>query len=278
MTHFGELKSQEASIDRILEILDSEELVRTAPHAIPLPPPSVGRCGHIVFEEVTYGYEPGRPVLHGLTFEARPGESVAIVGPTGAGKSTTVSLVPRFMDPWKGRITIDGIDLRDIQLVSLREQVAVVLQEPFLLPLTVAENIAYGRPDADRDEVVAAAVAANAHDFIRRLPGGYDAVVGQRGTTFSGGEKQRLSIARALLKNAPVLVLDEPTSALDPQTEMHILEAIERLMEGRTTFIIAHRLSTIQRADRVIVLKHGRIVKTGRHLDSAAAVANVGAG
>ena len=215
MTHYGELKSQEASIDRVLEILDSEELVRNAPHAIPLPAPSTGRCGHIVLEEVTYGYEPGRPVLHGITLEARPGESVAIVGPTGAGKSTTVSLIPRFIDPWNGRITMDGTDLRDIQLASLREQVAVVLQEPFLLPLTVAENIAYGRPDADRDEIVAAAVAANAHEFIRRLPGGYDAVVGQRGATFSGGEKQRLSIARALLKDAPVLILDEPTSALD---------------------------------------------------------------
>ena len=272
MTHYGELRSQEASTDRVLEILDSKELVQTAPHAIPLPAPSTGRCGHIVLEEVTYGYEPGRPVLHGITFEARPGECLAIVGPTGAGKSTAVSLIPRFIDPWKGRITIDGTDLRDIQLASLREQVAVVLQEPFLLPLTVAENIAYGRPDADRDEIVAAAVAANAHEFIRRLPGSYDAVVGQRGATFSGGEKQRLSIARALLKDAPVLVLDEPTSALDLQTETQILEALERLMEGRTTFIIAHRLSTVRRADRVVVLENGRIVETGNPQDLAEAI------
>lgn len=272
MTHYGSLKSQEASIDRVLEILDSEELVRNAPHAIPLPAPSSGRCGHVAFEEVTYGYEPGRPVLHGITLEARPGECVAIVGSTGAGKSTTLSLIPRFIDPWNGRITMDGTDLRDVQLDSLREQVAVVLQEPFLLPLTVAENIAYGRPDADRDEIVAAAVAANAHEFIRRLPGGYDAVVGQRGATFSGGEKQRLSIARALLKDAPVLIMDEPTSALDVQTETQILEALERLMEGRTTFIIAHRLSTVRRADRIIVLEDGRAVETGSHHDLTAAV------
>lgn len=271
MTHYGELKSQEASIDRVLEILDSQELVRNAPHAITLPAHSTSRCGHVAFEEVTYGYEPGRLVLRGITLEARPGESVAIVGPTGAGKSTTVSLIPRFIDPWHGRITMDGMDLRDVQLASLRDRVAVVLQEPFLLPLTVVQNIAYGRPYATRDEIVAAAVAANAHEFIRRLPGGYDAVVGQRGATFSGGEKQRLSIARALLKDAPVLILDEPTSALDVQTETQILEALERLMEGRTTFIIAHRLSTVRRADRIIVLEDGRVVETGSHHDLTAA-------
>jgi ATP-binding cassette subfamily B protein len=271
MTQYGELKSQEASIDRVLEILDSNELVLDAPHAIALATPSTRRCGHVAFEQVTYGYEPGRPVLRGITLEARPGESVAIVGPTGAGKSTTVSLIPRFIDPWSGRVTMDGMDLRDVQLASLRERVTVVLQEPFLLPLTVAENIAYGRPDAERDEVVAAAVAANAHEFIRRLPLGYDTVVGQRGATFSGGEKQRLSIARALLRDAPVLILDEPTSALDAQTEMQVLEALARLMEGRTTFIIAHRLSTVRKADRIIVLEDGRVVEMGNHHELMAA-------
>jgi ATP-binding cassette, subfamily B, bacterial len=271
MTHYGELKSQEASVDRVLEILDCEELVRNAPQAIALPKPSTGRCGHVAFEAVSYGYEPGRPVLRGITLEARPGESVALVGPTGAGKSTTASLIPRFIDPWNGRVTMDGMDLRDIQLGSLRERVAVVLQEPFLLPLTVAENIAYGRPDADRDEIIAAAVAANAHEFIRRLPGGYDAVVGQRGATFSGGEKQRLSIARALLRDAPVLILDEPTSALDAHTEAQVLEALDRLMDRRTTFIIAHRLSTVRKADRIVVLENGRVVEMGNHQELMAA-------
>jgi ATP-binding cassette subfamily B protein/subfamily B ATP-binding cassette protein MsbA len=214
---------------------------------------------------VTFGYEPGRPVLHNLALEVKPGETIALVGATGAGKSTLASLIPRFYDPWSGRVTLDGHDLRDLRLVDLRAQIALVFQEPFLLPLSVAENIAYGRPSASRDEIVAAARAANADRFIQQLPQGYDTAIGERGATLSGGERQRLSIARAMLKNAPVLILDEPTSALDAQTEASIMEALEKLMAGRTTFIIAHRLSTVRQADRILVLEAGRIVEVGTH-------------
>ena len=192
---------------------------------------------------------------------------MAIVGPTGAGKTTVVNLLVRFFDPSSGRVTVDGHDLRTLRIRSLRQQVAMVLQEPFIFPLSVADNIAYGRPDATRAEIEAAAVAANAEAFIRALPGGFDAVVGERGATLSGGEKQRLSIARALLKDAPILILDEPTSALDARTEMLLLDALRRLMRGRTTFVIAHRLSTIRDADRILVLDHGEIVEQGRHAE-----------
>jgi ATP-binding cassette subfamily B protein/subfamily B ATP-binding cassette protein MsbA len=218
-------------------------------------------------EGVYFGYAPGRPVLEGIDLEARPGQTVALVGPTGAGKTTLVSLIARFFDPWQGRVCIDGVDLRHAALPSVRAQVALVLQEPLLLPLSVAENIAYGRPAATREEVVAAAVAANAHAFIERLPDGYDTQLGERGATLSGGERQRLSIARALLKDAPVLILDEPTSALDAESEALVLEALERLVRGRTTFLIAHRLSAVRRADRIAVLDRGRIVETGSHAE-----------
>jgi ATP-binding cassette subfamily B protein/subfamily B ATP-binding cassette protein MsbA len=171
----------------------------------------------------------------------------------------------RLFDPWQGKVTIDGMDVRDVKLSSLRANVALVLQEPFLLPLTVAENIAYGRPGASHDEIVEAAAMANAHEFVMRLPERYDTTVGERGTTLSGGQKQRLAIARALLKNAPILILDEPTSALDAEAEAHLLEALEKLMEGRTTFIIAHRLSTIRRANRIVVLDEGKVVELGTH-------------
>jgi ATP-binding cassette subfamily B protein len=212
---------------------------------------------------VTFGYEPGRPVLRAVTVEARPGETVALVGPTGAGKSTLAALIPRLFDPWAGRVWMDGMDVRQVQLASLRGQIALVLQEPFILPVSVADNIAYGRPGARRGEIEAAAAAAGAAEFIARLPRGYETVIGERGVTLSGGERQRLAIARAFLKAAPVLILDEPTSALDTVTEAVVLEAMGRLMAGRTTFIIAHRLSTIQRAQRIVVLDHGRVVETG---------------
>jgi ATP-binding cassette subfamily B protein/subfamily B ATP-binding cassette protein MsbA len=190
---------------------------------------------------------------------------VALVGPTGAGKSTLVSLVPRFFDPWQGHVTIDGADIRGVSLSSLRSQVSVVFQEAFLLPLTVAENIGYGRPGATREGIMEAARAAQADEFIRRLPQGYDTVLGEAGASLSGGERQRLTIARALLKDAPVLILDEPTSALDAGTEASLVEAVQRLLPGRTTFVIAHRLSTIRNADHIVVLDAGRIVEIGSH-------------
>jgi ATP-binding cassette subfamily B protein/subfamily B ATP-binding cassette protein MsbA len=259
--------NSEGQARRVMQVLDADDEVRERPTARPfvrLP----GRQGIAVsFEDVTFGYEPERPVLKDINLHVQAGETVALVGSTGAGKTTLASLVPRFFDPWEGRVLFDGTDARDVELRSLRQQVALVLQEPFLLPLSVVENIAYGRPDATREEIIAAAVAANADEFILRLPEGYDTVIGERGVTLSGGQRQRLAIARALLKDAPILILDEPTSALDTKTEALILEALERLMANRTTFIIAHRLSTIRNAERIVVLKDGAIVENGKDDD-----------
>jgi ATP-binding cassette subfamily B protein len=265
------LASATARARRVLEVLDAEQDVRDKAGAVVLPARSAGEAVQIGFEGVSFGYEAGRAVLRDIELVVEPGETVALVGPTGAGKTTLVSLIPRFFDSWTGRVTLDGQDIRDIELASLRRQVSLVLQEPFILPLTAAENIAYGRPEASREEVVAAAVAANADEFIRALPQGYDSRLGERGATLSGGQKQRLAIARALLKDAPILILDEPTSALDAHTEALLLEALERLMRGRTTFIIAHRLSTIRNADRILVLEDGRIVESGTHRELIAA-------
>jgi ATP-binding cassette subfamily B protein/subfamily B ATP-binding cassette protein MsbA len=257
------LQGAAGSAKRVLEVLAHDHEVSDRPGAMPLPPSR----GHVRLENVVFGYHEDRPVLHGVSLEALPGQTIAVVGPTGAGKSTLLSLVPRFFDPWEGRVTLDGHDLRDVTLKTLRNQIAVVLQEPFLFPLTIAENIAYGRLDAARDQIEAAAKAANAHQFIEKLPEGYDTRVGERGATFSGGERQRLSIARALLKDAPVLILDEPTSALDAETEGLLLEALDRLTAGRTTLIIAHRLSTIRNASRIVVLEDGRISDSGTHAE-----------
>jgi ATP-binding cassette, subfamily B, bacterial len=255
------LQGAAGSARRVREVLDTTPEVDDRPGAPPLPPAR----GHVRLEQVTFGYEPGRPVLKGVSLEVLPGQTVAVVGQTGAGKTTLVSLVPRLLDPWEGRVTVDEHDVRDVRLKSLRGQVAFVLQEPFLFPLTIAENIAYGRPEASRAEVEAAARAANAHAFIERLPHGYDTQVGERGATLSGGERQRLSIARAFLKDAPILILDEPTSALDAHTEGLLLEALGRLVKGRTTLIIAHRLSTIRDADRIVVVHEGAIAEAGTH-------------
>ena len=256
---------------RIVEVLDTDREITDRPGALALPTGPSAVAGDIRFENVNFAYEADTLVLKNITFEVEPGQTIALVGPTGAGKTTLLSLIPRFFDPRDGSITLDGIDIRDIRLSCLRKQISIVLQDPFLLPLTIAENIAYGSPDASHEDIVAAATAANADEFIRQLPDGYDTLVSERGATLSGGEKQRLSIARALIKNTPILILDEPTSALDAQTETLLLNALEQLMRGRTTFIIAHRLSTIRNADRVVVLDEGRIVESGTHEQLTAA-------
>jgi ATP-binding cassette, subfamily B, bacterial len=260
---YGSVKQAEAKLDRVLEVLDTAERVEEKAGAPKLERLPRGRGGHVRVEGVTFGYEAGRPVLRDVSLEARPGEVVGLVGATGSGKSTLVSLIPRFFDPWEGRVLFDGIDIREVKLSSLRDQVSLVLQEPFLLAMSVADNIAYGRPEASREEIVAAAEAAQADAFIRELPNGYETVIGERGATLSGGQRQRIAIARALLKDAPVLILDEPTSALDAQTESSLLGALDRLMEGRTTFVVAHRLSTIRRADRIVVVEGGCVVEEG---------------
>jgi ATP-binding cassette subfamily B protein/subfamily B ATP-binding cassette protein MsbA len=254
------LQTLSANTARVLEVLDEAPDVAERTDALDVP-----LTGHVRYEDVRFAYEPDRPVLKGVSLEARPGEVVAVVGPSGAGKSTLLSLLPRLLDPSGGRVLVDGHDVRELKLESLRRQVALVLQEPFLFPISIAENIAFGRPDAARAQIEAAAVAANAHEFIQGLSEGYDTIIGERGSTLSGGERQRLSIARAFLKNAPILILDEPTSALDAITEGMLVDAIERLSEGRTTFIIAHRLTTIRKADRILVLDGGQIVESGTH-------------
>jgi ATP-binding cassette subfamily B protein/subfamily B ATP-binding cassette protein MsbA len=260
---YASVKQAEAKLDRVLEVLDTAERVEEKAGAPKLERLPRGRGGRVRVEGVTFGYEAGRPVLRDVSLEAGPGEVVGLVGATGSGKSTLVSLIPRFFDPWEGRVLFDGVDIREVKLSSLRDQVSLVLQEPFLLAMSVADNIAYGRPEASREEIVAAAEAAQADAFIRELPNGYETVIGERGATLSGGQRQRIAIARALLKDAPVLILDEPTSALDAQTESSLLGALDRLMEGRTTFVVAHRLSTIRRADRIVVVEGGCVVEEG---------------
>ena len=260
---YGPAATQAASgsARRVLEVFETNRDVDDRPGARRL----TGLQGTVRLEHVTFGYDEGRPVLHDVSLEVRPGETVAIVGPSGAGKSTLVSLVPRLYDPWQGRITVDGIDVRDIELKSLRSRIALVLQDAFLFPISIADNIAYGKPHASRRDIEASARAANAHDFIARLPQGYDTIVGEGGTSLSGGERQRISIARALLKDAPILILDEPTSAVDAITEASLLEATRRLMKGRATIIIAHRMSTVAGANRLAVLDQGKVVETGTH-------------
>lgn len=221
--------------------------------------------GHVRFDNVAFRYPDGADVLHDITFEARPGEIVALVGLTGAGKTTLVSLIPRFYDASSGHVLVDGVDVRQYQLRSLRERIAIVLQDPVLFSGTIAENLRYGRLDATREEIETAARAAHAHEFISRLPKGYDTAVAEAGGSLSGGERQRLSVARAILKNAPILILDEPTSSLDAISEEIVFSALRRLRAGRTTIVIAHRLSTVRDADRILVLDGGRIAAEGRH-------------
>jgi ATP-binding cassette subfamily B protein/subfamily B ATP-binding cassette protein MsbA len=257
------MRGASGSARRVLEVLQRDQDVRDDPagHAIER------ARGHVVLSGVTFGYIKDRPVLQNVSLEVLPGQRVAIVGPTGAGKSTLAALLARFFDPWTGQVLLDGHDLKKLKLADLRSQVGLVLQESFLFPRSIAENIAYGRAGATMEEIEAASRAANAHEFIINLPQGYQTVIGERGATLSGGQRQRLSIARALLKDAPVLILDEPTSALDATTEALLLAALERLMAGRTTFIIAHRLSTIRDADKIVVLEQGRVVEIGNHAE-----------
>jgi ATP-binding cassette subfamily B protein/subfamily B ATP-binding cassette protein MsbA len=221
----------------------------------------------VVYENVGFAYHPGQVTLEAIFLRAEPGEMVALVGPTGAGKSTLVNLLPAFYELTHGRITIDGQDTSRLTLESLRREISVVTQEPFLFNGTIRENIVYGNLSATEEQMVAAARSANCDEFIRRLPDGYDSHVGERGVKLSVGEKQRVSIARALLKNAPILILDEATASVDTATERSIQQALERLMVDRTTFVIAHRLSTIRNSDQILVIRGGRIVERGTHLE-----------
>ncbi|MBI3996336.1 MAG: ABC transporter ATP-binding protein [Candidatus Omnitrophica bacterium] len=252
-----------AAMDRIFEVFDTFPEVQERPGAQP-----VERArGDLVFEQVNFQYEGRAPVLKQLDLTIRAGTTMALVGPSGAGKSTLVKLLPRYYDVTGGRITLDGEDIRDMTLKSLREQVAIVSQEPILFSGTIAENLRYGKPMATEQEVRAATRAAFADTFIEQLPQGYQTEIGERGVRLSGGQKQRLAIARAFLKDAPILILDEPTSALDAESEELVKQALHRLLEGRTALIIAHRLSTIEHADIVVVLEHGRIIERGRHAE-----------
>jgi subfamily B ATP-binding cassette protein MsbA len=246
--------------ERVFEFLDTPVEMRDAPDAR-----SFALERAIRFEDVGFRYVEGEAVLDGIDVEVKPGEVVALVGPSGAGKSTFVDLIARFYDPTEGRIVVDGVDLRRISLASLRRNLGIVAQETVLFHDTVRANIAYGLPDASQDAIERAAKAANAHDFIARLPDGYDTVLGERATRLSGGQRQRLAIARAILRDPPILIFDEATSALDSESERLVQEAIEHLLAGRTVFVIAHRLSTVRNADQILVLDQGRIVQRGRH-------------
>ena len=254
------LQGAAAGTQRCFEVLDRENDVPDAPDAKPLPPVK----GEVILDGVAFGYDEKRLVFHDVNVCIEPGQTVAFVGGTGAGKSTMLSLVPRFYDPVKGRVLIDGNDLRTVTKSSLRSQISIVLQDTLLFSTTIRENIAYGRPDATEEEIIEAAKRAQAHDFIMAIPDGYAAQVGERGGHLSVGQRQRIGIARAFLKNAPILILDEPTSALDPQTEAAIMTTLEELMRGRSTLIITHRIATIHKVDKIVVLGEGTVVEQGR--------------
>lgn len=258
----GTLQSVAGATERLTEILDTETTIREAAQPKALPVPALGT---VTFDNVDFSYNGTEPVLHGLDFTVGRGETVALVGASGSGKSTTLSLLQRFYDVTAGAILVDGIDIRDVRLSDLRQRFAYVEQEPIIFAGTIAENIRFGKPEASDAEVEAAAKAALVHDFVLDLPLGYQSLVGERGVMLSGGQKQRLAIARAILKNAPILLLDEATSALDAQSERLVQVALEHLMEGRTTLVIAHRLATIRDADKILVLDGGRIIDQGTH-------------
>jgi ABC-type multidrug transport system fused ATPase/permease subunit len=257
----GQAQRATASGERIFQVIDEPELIVDAPDARELPPGP----GRIAFEGVTFGYEPSRPVLRNVDLELEAGRVVALIGHTGSGKTTLASLVPRFYDVDEGRVTVDGADVRDVKLTSLRREIGVIAQDPFLFSATVRENIAFGRPDATAADVERAALLAQAHEFIAALPEGYDTVIGERGITLSGGQRQRVAIARALVVDPRILILDDATASVDATTESKIREGLREAMRGRTTIIIAHRLSTIALADEVIVLEDGRVAARGAH-------------
>lgn len=257
----GNIQKALAAAQRVFDVLDLPEDIKNAPDAKALPKVK----GDVRFNDVSFAYNENEEVLSHVSFEVKPGEMVAFVGPSGAGKSTVASLLPRFYDAINGSITIDGQDIRKVTLDSLREQVGIVPQETVLFNGSVYDNILYGRLDATREEVEAAAKAANAHDFIMQLPDGYETMLGDRGMNISGGQRQRISIARAILKNPQILILDEATSALDTESERVVQEALDRLMVGRTSFVIAHRLSTIKNADKIMVLEKGQLIEQGNH-------------
>jgi subfamily B ATP-binding cassette protein MsbA len=248
-------------LERIQTILDADAIIPQKPGAR-----DPGKLrGEIVFEHVAFAYDPAAPVLRDINLTIQPGQRIGVCGPTGGGKSTVLSLIPRFYDPTLGRVLIDGVAVTDYRLDRLREQIGFVLQDTVLFAGSIRDNIAYGRPKATSEEIIQAAKMANAHDFISEMPHGYDSLVGERGLTLSGGQRQRIGIARAIVRNAPILILDEPTAALDTESEKLVMEALERLMKGRTVITIAHRLSTIRDADKIVVLKGGLIAEEGTH-------------
>ncbi len=256
---WGIIQGAKVGVQRVFEILDVERDMKDGSRVFP----EKGTRGEIVLEDVSFQYVEGQPVLKKISVHVKSGQRVAIVGPTGVGKSTLVSLIPRFYDPLQGRVLIDGTDLREFQLKSLRRQISMVLQPPLVFPISIRENIAYGRTKATEEEITSAARLARIHDSIVKLPKGYDTLVGEQGATLSEGERQRITIARAILRDAPILILDEPTSSVDAETEAAIMEGLNRLIVGRTTFIIAHRLSTVREADLILVLRSGEIVEQG---------------
>ncbi|MGH7452929.1 MAG: ABC transporter ATP-binding protein, partial [bacterium] len=247
--------------DRVLNILEAEPDVRDLPGAVAAP----ALNGAIRFENVTFGYEPGHTVLHEIDFEVRPGERIALVGPSGHGKSTLVNLIMRLYDPVRGRVVIDGHDLREFTLSSLRAQTSMVFQDTMLFGATVSDNIAYGSPDASSQEIEMAARLANAHEFIQSLPQGYDSELGERGVTLSNGQRQRIAIARAAVRRASILILDEPTTGLDEENKQEVVEALKRLSQDHTTFLIVHDLEIVSDADQILHLENGRIRERGTH-------------
>jgi ATP-binding cassette, subfamily B, bacterial len=256
---YGLIQGARVGVQRVFEILDVEHDLPDGSRGFP----AGGVRGEVEWRDVSFEYVTGQPVLRTVTLQVHAGERVAVVGPTGAGKSTLLSLLPRFFDPQRGQVLIDGVDVRELRLAELRGQISMVLQPPLIFPCSIRENIAYARPQASLDEVIAAARLACVDSFVAQLPNGYDTIVGEQGATLSEGEKQRLTIARAILRDAPILILDEPTSSVDAETEALIMAGIEQLTAGKTTFIIAHRLSTVRQADWILVLRQGQVVEQG---------------